>query len=277
MTADPVPDALREAARQLFEERGFGDTRVVDIAERAGVTTAGFYCHFKSKDAAFQEVIGLDPPDADEETPATIRGRRTRRALLDAARAIFERDGFGSARIADIAHGAGVASGTFYTYFDSKEDALHALAREIASELLGRSDPLAVARITDPVAQIRETIKLYLDSYAKHGRLLAVFDRAAAEDQLVASLEHETWRAFVSRAARRIRRLQADGLADPNLDADTAASALAAMVGQFAYIWINVGEPYDPEVALETLTRLWAQGIGLRVPPPSRTVGDGKR
>jgi AcrR family transcriptional regulator len=206
--------------------------------------------------------------DVEPPAPATPRGHRTRRALLDAARAVFEADGYAEARIADITARAGTAVGTFYTYFDSKDDALHALAREISAELLERSRPLTVSDTEDPVAHIRETIRLYVESYARHGRLLAVFERAAASDEFVAGLEHETWRSFVQRAADRIRRLQRAGLADGNLDADVAASALAAMVGQFTYIWINVGEPYRPEVALDTLTRLWAQGIGLAVPAP---------
>src|SRR4051794_2983245 len=62
-------------------------------------------------------VADIDTP----ERPLTPRGRRTRSALVSAARAVFERDGFVGARVTDIAAHAGVAHGTFYTYFDSKE------------------------------------------------------------------------------------------------------------------------------------------------------------
>ncbi|GLY07383.1 TetR/AcrR family transcriptional regulator [Actinoplanes sp. NBRC 101535] len=46
------PDAagrLREAAMQLYVERGFDQTTVADIAERAGVTSRTFFRHFTDK------------------------------------------------------------------------------------------------------------------------------------------------------------------------------------------------------------------------------------
>ena len=47
---------------------------------------------------------------------------RTRQKLLDAARVVFERDGFHDARLADIVQEAQVATGTFYNYYNSKEE-----------------------------------------------------------------------------------------------------------------------------------------------------------
>ena len=63
--------------------------------------------------------------------PISAKGRRTRRKLLDAAQIVFERDGFLDARIADIAHEAGVSHGTFYTYFDSKTEIFRTLVTEV--------------------------------------------------------------------------------------------------------------------------------------------------
>src|SRR5580698_7583907 len=53
--------------------------------------------------------------------PRSAKGRRTRARLLEAAKAVFERDGFLAARISDIAAEAEVSHGSFYHYFDSKE------------------------------------------------------------------------------------------------------------------------------------------------------------
>lgn len=48
--------ALIDAARRVFEERGFLDTRVADIAAEAKVAQGTFYTYFDSKDAIFQAV-----------------------------------------------------------------------------------------------------------------------------------------------------------------------------------------------------------------------------
>src|SRR5580658_11208270 len=86
------------------------------------------------------------------------RGRRTREALIAAARRVFERGGFIDARITDIAEEAGAAHGTFYTYFDSKEAALQAVILHLEAELLGSGAARYVGRRDhqDPVAALRE-------------------------------------------------------------------------------------------------------------------------
>ncbi|MGH2927257.1 MAG: TetR family transcriptional regulator, partial [Solirubrobacteraceae bacterium] len=65
---------------------------------------------------------GTRPSRTSPKAPVRARGVRTRAALIDAARRVFERDGYLEARVADIAAAAGVAHGSFYTYFDSKDD-----------------------------------------------------------------------------------------------------------------------------------------------------------
>lgn len=67
--------------------------------------------------------------------PATERGRQSRQRILDAAESIFGREGYFQASIADIVREAGVAQGTFYVYFRSKQhvfvELLHSLAAAV--------------------------------------------------------------------------------------------------------------------------------------------------
>ena len=67
--------------------------------------------------------------DARDKTPRTERGRRTLRKLLDAAAVEFGERGFHEASISAITRRAGTALGSFYTYFDSKEEIFQALVR----------------------------------------------------------------------------------------------------------------------------------------------------
>jgi len=60
------------------------------------------------------------------------RTEATRRALLDAARRIFARDGFEACRIEDIAAATGHTRGAFYAHFQSKEDLFFALLEQEA-------------------------------------------------------------------------------------------------------------------------------------------------
>src|ERR1700722_17433909 len=57
---------------------------------------------------------------------------KKREALLDAARAVFSRDGYAASSVDDVAGEAGIAKGTVYLYFKSKEELyLAALLRDI--------------------------------------------------------------------------------------------------------------------------------------------------
>lgn len=191
----------------------------------------------------------------------TARGLRTRAALLDAARVVFADSGFAESRIADISRVAGVAHGTFYTYFSSKEEVLHAvmseLQREMASERPADAAPLA------PAAGIEAAHRHYLRKYRTNAALLATLEQVATLSDELRTMRREHRRFFVERTARAIRRWQDAGLADPGLDATYAASALGNMVDRFAYVWFVIGEEFDEDTAVETLTRLWVQALGL--------------
>jgi len=80
-------------------------------------------------------------PDAGEKPsgPRSRKGIETRARLLAAAKEVFEQDGFLDARISDIAERAGLSHGSFYHYFESKEEVFREVAAEVEQRL---SEPL---------------------------------------------------------------------------------------------------------------------------------------
>jgi AcrR family transcriptional regulator len=68
-----------------------------------------------------------------------------RRDLLDAAVHAFTQKGVGGATVADITRQAGVAKGTFYLYFDSKDHVVGALRERFVSELTEHATPFVEA------------------------------------------------------------------------------------------------------------------------------------
>lgn len=67
--------------------------------------------------------------------PRTARGRATLRKLLDAAAHEFGEVGFHAASISGITRRAGTALGSFYTYFDSKDDIFRALVNDMSGQV----------------------------------------------------------------------------------------------------------------------------------------------
>jgi len=89
------------------------------------------------------------------KVPKTARGRRTRDKLLRAAEIEFGEKGFHDAAISGITYRAGVALGTFYNYFEGKEEIFQALVsymnrrirRWISERIAGAPDRLAAERL----------------------------------------------------------------------------------------------------------------------------------
>jgi AcrR family transcriptional regulator len=199
--------------------------------------------------------------------PATARGQRTRAALVRAAALVFERDGFLDARIADIAAEAEVATGSFYTYFDSKEAIFGEVVDELIDELYHQSHVGDMAGPDpDPVARIAAANRLYVGAVARHAGLYAVMVQVASINADFRRRRQDSRSAFIERAARGLRQLQETGRADPSLDPQLTAAMLCGMVESFAEVRHVLGQQIDDERAIGALTGIWARAIALREP-----------
>ncbi|MFB8273204.1 TetR/AcrR family transcriptional regulator [Streptomyces sp. NPDC055955] len=202
-------------------------------------------------------------------TPRSARGVRTRNALITAAREVFERDGYLDARITDISKAANVASGSFYTYFNSKEEIFQALVAQVQEEML---HPHLRERtgITDTRQLIDASNREYLRAYKKNARLMALFEQVAQVDEKFMALRIERGNAFARRNAKLIQALQESGEADTSLDPLVTAHALSVMVSRMAYLVFVMGQRIPFERLVTTLNKIWENGLQLTASDPER-------
>lgn len=203
------------------------------------------------------------PVSGEVSAPTTARGQRTRVALVAAAREVFEDVGYNNCRVADITARANTSYGSFYFYFNSKEDIFRAVVTQLTSDMF-RASRVAPKASRDPRARIEAANRAYLQVYRQNARLLAVLEEMSPHEDYFRNLMLDIRRIFVRRNENGIRRLQQQGLADPDIDPAIAASALGGMLERFAHVWLLLGDQYDEEDAVATLTQLWAGGIGLK-------------
>jgi AcrR family transcriptional regulator len=207
--------------------------------------------------------------------PRSRKGAETRARLIEAAKKIFERDGFLEARISDIADKAKLSHGSFYHYFESKEQVFREVAEAQEERLTEQEDEATVAPSQDTSARerIRRANRLYLERYRDEAALMGVIEQVSRYDAHVNSARMATQKHFVERAERAIRRFQREGIADRTLNPMIAADALGAMVGRFSELWLVQGyREYDFDEAVEQLSQLWANALGLpeEQNPPKR-------
>jgi AcrR family transcriptional regulator len=193
--------------------------------------------------------------------PLTVKGHVRKAELLAAARSVFERMGFLDTRIADIVTEANVAQGTFYSYFDSKETIFRALAQDVINGMLEALHTDTTAN--DPLDRVRAAMQRFVDAYRPNARIIALTEQVGTFTPEMRDMRLALRAAFVERSAHGIRRLQADGLADPELDVPIIAEVLGAMLDHTCYVWFTLGKKFDEEALLSTLTTVWARAIGV--------------
>lgn len=193
----------------------------------------------------------------------TERARRKREQLLAAARVVFERDGFLHSRIADICEEAGVALGSFYTYFASKEEIFQAVLDGVEIDLLTVDAGPVGAGTFD---KIRAANRHYLEAVRDNAAMLAVIEQVVSFDADARATRDRREQEFAELLERRTREYQAAGLADPRLDPAIAARALGAMVDTVARsMYLRDGAAdLELDVVADQLALLWMNALGMQ-------------
>jgi AcrR family transcriptional regulator len=127
----------------------------------------------------------------EAKTPRTERGRRTLRKLLDASAIEFGEKGFHEASVSSITRRAGVALGSFYTYFDSKEALFRALVQDM-SENVRSNARAAIATDMSAIAIERAALTAFLRFAREHKEIYRIIDEAEFVDPASYRTHYET-------------------------------------------------------------------------------------
>ncbi len=193
----------------------------------------------------------------------SVRRRRQddrRRELLEAARRLFLERGFAETSVAAIVRAAGVAQGTFYLYFESKEHVLARLRGEVLADYLAAfeaategPDP-ADARLVRGVTRLNHRVR-------KHRPLLRVIRRAASGEET-----ERTWSEGREALAAPLAQLIAEGVAQGRLTAEDprlAAHLVLHLFDDLLYESLEHRRPAPNARALAHGVRFMLLGLGV--------------
>ncbi|OAN65953.1 TetR/AcrR family transcriptional regulator [Sphingomonas sp. TDK1] len=193
----------------------------------------------------------------DAKVPRTERGRRTLRAILDAAAAEFGEKGFHEGSISGITRRAGVALGSFYTYFDSKDAVFRALVRDMSDQVREHVGP-ALRGARDQIDAERAALLAFIRFAREHKEIYRIVDEAEFVDP--ASFRHH----YASTAERIAARLRA-GAERGEIRDDVSEIHAWAIMGMNVFLGLRYSvwdEGTPPEAIAEVVAQLLARGIG---------------
>ena len=197
------------------------------------------------------------------ESPLTERQWVRRGELLEAARRVFERDGYHGTTVSAVVQAAGLSQGAFYLYFADKKGVFAALQDEMAT-LLRRRIYWVTRDVPDPRQRLEAGLRAYFefyDEYPAYNRRLTI--EGLGIDGSFEARQTEVQQTLATAFEPTLRELGVGATA-------VAAFALLGMAAQLAY-WQHFQRQHELSMSAAQLAHacasLFVDGAGS-IPTP---------
>lgn len=193
------------------------------------------------------------------KAPRTARGERTMRKILDAAREEFGERGFAESSIVGITQRAGVALGTFYTYFESKEGLFQALVRDMSAQVRDTVGP-ALGDARDGLDGERRALAVFLQFVRQHRDIYRIIDESEFVEPAAYREHYET---TAIRIAARLRAARGKGEISGGFTDEDLDILAWGMMGANVFLGLRfaVWDDADGEKVAEVMNRIWRKGF----------------
>jgi TetR/AcrR family fatty acid metabolism transcriptional regulator len=187
-----------------------------------------------------------------------------RDAILRAAIDTFAERGYFNAQVADVARAAGVAAGTVYLYFKSKDDLLVSIFERSMRE--GLTDSRAVvADLADPPERLRRLARGHLARLGNDRNLAIVFQVELRQStKFMERFSSTLLRDYLGLIREAIADGQREGLFRADIKPTSAAKMLFGALDEMATNWILSRRRYSLEADADEVVDLFINGARAR-------------
>lgn len=191
----------------------------------------------------------------------TLRGQQTQRNVLQAAEEVFGRRGLQRSSVQQIAQRAGVATGTFYVHFESKEQLFLALVEDLGLRLETEVTEATRERTGSRQRAVLETFLAFVRQRPHLYRLVR-----QAED-----LDLDVYRGFYRRIATAWATALRDGMQHGDVPRANPEVLAWILMGVLHFIGMRFVEWEDDadEALLDEVSAFIEAGLRRRSPLPS--------
>ena len=196
-------------------------------------------------------------------SPTVTAPTDKRTAILDAATVVFAKRGFFGAQVADIARGAGIAAGTVYLYFKSKDEILTSLFDRTMREAIGEGRA-ALADVDDPVERLRRIAHMHLARMGRDRNLAIVFQVELRQTtKFMERFSTTGLRDYLGVIQQTIEDAQKRGLFRKSFDARIATKVFFGALDEMATNWILSRRRYALDGQADEIVDILVGGFGM--------------
>src|SRR5947209_3669299 len=187
-----------------------------------------------------------------------------RDAILRTATDVFAGSGYFNAQVADVARAAGVAAGTVYLYFRSKDDLLVSIFERSMREALAEGRAMAAA-VRDPRERLRRFAALHLGRLGRDRKLAVVFQVELRQStKFMERCSATLLRDYLGLIRDAIADGQRAGLFRTDIKATAAAKMFFGALDEMATNWILSRRRYALEADADAVVDLFINGARAR-------------
>jgi TetR/AcrR family fatty acid metabolism transcriptional regulator len=187
-----------------------------------------------------------------------------RDAILRAATDVFAESGYFNAQVADVARAAGVAAGTVYLYFRSKDDLLASIFERSMRDAIAEGRAMA-GEVRDPRERLRRFAALHLGRLGRDRNLAVVFQVELRQStKFMERFSSTLLRDYLGLIRDAIADGQRAGMFRPDVKATVAAKLFFGALDEMATNWILSRRRYSLEADADTVVDLFVNGARTR-------------
>jgi TetR/AcrR family fatty acid metabolism transcriptional regulator len=181
--------------------------------------------------------------------------------IVDAAVRVFARNGYYNSRVSDIAREAGIASGTIYLYFKTKDEILVTLFREKMAAWV-ENVRAAIASESDAVARLRRLVALHFEVLEGDPDLAEVVQVELRQGHKFfrGASAHEV-SAYFALIQSLLEEGMAAGLIRADVPAKIATKMLFGAMDQVATSWVLGKRGYRLTDAADAVATIFLRGV----------------
>ena len=195
-------------------------------------------------------------------TQAAVVDKRD--AILRAATEVFARHGFFQAQVADVARAAGVAAGTVYLYFRSKDDILISIFERTMREAIAEGRA-ALQGVADPRERLVRVARLHLERLGRDRELAVVFQVELRQSTKFMERFSSTFlRDYIGMIREAIADGQKAALFRADINPTTAAKIFFGALDEMATNWILSRRRYSLAAEADAVIDLFLNGVATK-------------
>jgi len=187
-----------------------------------------------------------------------------RDTILRAATRVFARNGYFNSKVADIASAAGVADGTVYLYFKSKEEILHSIFDRTMEDAIAAGREL-IAKISDPREKLRNIATLHLERMGADRDLAVVFQvELRGSTKFMEEFSAAGFAEYLDLIRTTFEEGQRAGVFRSELNAKVVSKILFGALDEMATNWIISKRRYQLEPMADLVLDVFLNGVSAR-------------